>query len=116
MGHVDENGYLSITDRLKDMYISGGFNCYPAEIEAVLAQHPAIAQSAVVGIRDERMGEVGCAFITLKPDHTTNQADLIAWCKERMANYRVPRRVEIIAEMPLNASNKIIKAELLTLI
>ena len=116
VGHVDENGYLSITDRLKDMYISGGFNCYPAEIEAVLAQHPAIAQSAVVGIIDERMGEVGCAFITLKPDHTTNQADLIAWCKERMANYRVPRRVEIIAEMPLNASNKIVKAELLTLI
>ena len=116
VGHVDENGYLSITDRLKDMYISGGFNCYPAEIEAVLAQHPAIAQSAVVGISDERMGEVGCAFITLKPDHTTNQADLITWCKERMANYRVPRRVEIIAAMPLNASNKIVKAELLTLI
>ena len=116
VGHVDENGYLSITDRLKDMYISGGFNCYPAEIEAVLAQHPAIAQSAVVGIRDERMGEIGCAFITLKPGHTTNQADLIAWCKERMANYRVPRRVEIIAAMPLNASNKIVKAELLTLV
>lgn len=62
------------------------------------------------------MGEVGCAFITLKPGHTTNQPDLIAWCKERMANYRVPRRVEIIAAMPLNASNKIVKAELLTLI
>lgn len=116
VGHLDENGYLSITDRLKDMYISGGFNCYPAEIEAVLAQHPAIAQSAVIGISDERMGEVGCAFITLKPEHTISQAELIAWCKERIANYRVPRRVEIIAAMPLNASNKIVKAELLTLI
>lgn len=113
VGHLDENGYLSITDRLKDMYISGGFNCYPAETEAVLATHPAIAQSAVVGISDERMGEVGCAFITLKPSFSANQADLIAWCKERMANYRVPRRVEIIDAMPLNASNKIVKAELI---
>ena len=115
VGHLDENGYLSITDRLKDMYISGGFNCYPAEIEAVLTEHPAIAQSAVVGIKDERMGEVGCAFITLKPEQSLDQATLIAWCKERMANYRVPRQVKVIDAMPLNASNKIVKAELLRL-
>ena len=113
VGHLDEDGYLSITDRLKDMYISGGFNCYPAEIEAVLTEHPAIAQSAVVGIKDERMGEVGCAFITVKPEQSIDEANLIAWCRERMANYRVPRQVKIIEAMPLNASNKIVKAELL---
>ncbi|MDG1731419.1 MAG: fatty acid--CoA ligase family protein [Thalassotalea sp.] len=113
IGHLDKNGFLSITDRLKDMYISGGFNCYPAEIEAVLTEHPAIAQSAVVGIKDERMGEVGCAFITLKPGQILDQAMLISWCRERMANYRVPKQVKIIDEMPVNASNKIVKAELI---
>lgn len=112
VGHLDKNGYLSITDRLKDMYISGGFNCYPAEIEAVLTEHPAIAQSAVIGINDGRMGEVGCAFITLKPEQLIDESTLIAWCRERMANYRVPRHVRIIDAMPVNASNKIIKAEL----
>ena len=113
VGHLDQNGFLSITDRLKDMYISGGFNCYPAEIEAVLIEHPAIAQSAVVGINDERMGEVGCAFITLKENHQLDEAALIAWCRERMANYRVPRHVRLVSKMPVNASNKIVKAELI---
>jgi acyl-CoA synthetase (AMP-forming)/AMP-acid ligase II len=113
VGHLDENGYLSITDRLKDMYISGGFNCYPAEIEAVLTEHTAIAQSAVVGIEDERMGEVGCAFITLKSGQLLNESTLISWCRERMANYRVPKQVKIINEMPVNASNKIVKADLI---
>lgn len=112
VGHLDENGYLSITDRLKDMYISGGFNCYPAEIEAVLIEHPAIAQSAVIGINDNRMGEVGCAFITLKSDQLLDESTLIAWCRERMANYRVPKHVRFIEAMPVNASNKIVKAEL----
>lgn len=112
VGHLDKKGYLSITDRLKDMYISGGFNCYPAEIEAVLIEHPAIGQSAVVGIKDERMGEVGCAFITLKSEQSLDESTLISWCRERMANYRVPKQVKIIDEMPVNASNKIVKAEL----
>lgn len=112
VGHLNDKGYLSITDRLKDMYISGGFNCYPAEIEAVLTEHPAIAQSAVLGIKDERMGEVGCAFITLKSEHSLDEPALIAWCRERMANYRVPKKVKIIKAMPVNASNKIVKAEL----
>jgi len=113
VGHLNKDGFLSITDRLKDMYISGGFNCYPAEIEAVLIEHPAIAQSAVVGIKDERMGEVGCAFITLKSGHLLDESMLISWCRERMANYRVPRQVRFIDEMPVNASNKIVKAELI---
>jgi len=116
VGHLDEKGYLSITDRLKDMYISGGFNCYPAEIEAVLTEHPAIAQSAVIGVKDERMGEVGCAFITLKSEQSLDEPRLIAWCRERMANYRVPKQVKIINEMPVNASNKIVKAELAKLV
>lgn len=115
VGHLDVNGYLSITDRLKDMYISGGFNCYPAEIEAVLTEHAAIGQSAVIGVADERMGEVGCAFITLKHGQSIDEATLIAWCKERMANYRVPRHIRFVKEMPVNASNKIVKAELVKL-
>nr|WP_257025472.1 AMP-binding protein [Pseudoalteromonas sp. MIP2626] len=113
VGHLDKNGYLSITDRLKDMYISGGFNCYPAEIEAVLIEHSAIAQVAVVGIKDERMGEVGCAFITLKSSAELDEATLMTWCRERMANYRVPRKIKIIDAMPVNASNKVVKAELI---
>lgn len=113
VGHLNERGFLTITDRLKDMYISGGFNCYPAEIEAVLIEHPAIAQSAVVGINDERMGEVGCAFITLKENQQLDEATLIAWCRARMANYHVPRYVRLVSEMPVNASNKIVKAELI---
>lgn len=112
VGNLDARGFLTITDRLKDMYICGGFNCYPAEIEAALIEHQAIAQTAVVGIADERMGEVGCAFITLKPGHELDEPTLIAWCRERMANYRVPRHVRIVSEMPVNASNKIVKAEL----
>ena len=113
VGHLDKNGYLSITDRLKDMYISGGFNCYPAEIEAVLIEHSAIAQVAVVGIKDERMGEVGCAFITLKSSAELDEPTLMTWCRERMANYRVPRKIKIIDAMPVNASNKVVKAELI---
>ena len=95
------------------MYISGGFNCYPAEIEAVLIEHSAIAQVAVVGIKDERMGEVGCAFITLKSSAELDEPTLMTWCRERMANYRVPRKIKIIDAMPVNASNKVVKAELI---
>lgn len=113
VGHLDEQGYVTITGRLKDMYISGGFNCYPAEIEAVLIEHPAIAQAAVVGVKDERMGEVGCAFITLRAAAALDEPTLISWCRERMANYRVPRQIKVIDVMPVNASNKVVKAELI---
>jgi acyl-CoA synthetase (AMP-forming)/AMP-acid ligase II len=82
-----------ITDRLKDMFIVGGFNCYPAEIEAALIKHPAIAQVAVIGIADERMGEVGCACVVLREGQVLDEAQLIAWSREQMANYKVPRQV-----------------------
>ena len=116
VGTLDERGYLRITDRLKDMFIVGGFNCYPAEIEAGLSPHPAIAQVAVIGVPDERMGEVGCACVVLRPGHALDEAGLIAWSRERMANYRVPRYVRFFDALPVNASNKVAKIELRALV
>ena len=115
VGVLDERGYLRITDRLKDMFIMGGFNCYPAEIERLLADHPAIAQVAVVGLPDERMGEVGCACVVLRPGAKLTAQELIAWSRENMANYKVPRHVLWCDSFPLNASNKVLKRELVTL-
>ena len=112
VGVLDERGYLRITDRLKDMFIVGGFNCYPAEIERQLADHPAIAQVAVVGLPDERMGEVGCACVMLRQGATLNSEALIAWARERMANYKVPRYLLLCDSFPLNASNKVLKRDL----
>ena len=112
VGVLDERGYLRITDRLKDMFIVGGFNCYPAEIERMLAAYPAIAQVAVVGVPDERMGEVGCACVMLKPGASLSQDELIAWARSRMANYKVPRYVLVCEAFPLNASNKVLKRDL----
>lgn len=112
VGHLDKEGNLTITDRLKDMFIVGGFNCYPAEIEAGLFEHPAIAQLAVVGIPDERMGEVGCACVVLKPGFELTEQELIDWSRSQMANYKVPRRVIFYPDLPKNASNKIDKLEL----
>lgn len=112
VGVLDEHGYLRITDRLKDMFIVGGFNCYPAEIERQLAEHPAIAQVAVVGLPDERMGEVGCACVMLRAGAELSAEALVAWSRERMANYKVPRHVLICDSFPLNASNKVLKREL----
>ncbi|NMG77028.1 FadD3 family acyl-CoA ligase [Aromatoleum diolicum] len=112
VGTLDGRGYLRITDRLKDMFIVGGFNCYPAEIEAALTQHPSIAQVAVIGIPDERMGEVGCACVVLKAGHELDEPGLIAWSREHMANYKVPRFVRFFGALPVNASNKVMKNEL----
>ncbi len=111
-GEVLLRGYLRITDRLKDMFIVGGFNCYPAEIERQLNEHPAIAQVAVVGLPDERMGEVGCACVILRANQTLTAAQLLAWAKPRMANYKLPRHVLFLESLPLNASNKVLKREL----
>ncbi|OZA58384.1 MAG: hypothetical protein B7X78_08980 [Sphingomonadales bacterium 39-62-4] len=95
------------------MFISGGFNVYPAEIEAMLATHPAIAQAAVIGIADERMGELGKAFIVLRAGaQAPEEAALIAWSRENMANYKVPRAFVILPELPKNAAGKVLKTEL----
>jgi acyl-CoA synthetase (AMP-forming)/AMP-acid ligase II len=109
VGVMDERGYLRITDRLKDMFINGGFNCYPAEIERLMAPHPAIAQVAVIGVPDERLGEVGCAFVVPRPGAALTEADCIAWCRGQMANYKVPRFVRFVESLPVNASNKVDK-------
>ena len=112
VGVLDERGYLRITDRLKDMFIVGGFNCYPAEIERLMAAHPDIAQIAVVGVPDERMGEVGCACVVLRAGSTVTNEALIAWARANMANYKVPRHVLRFDSFPVNASNKVLKREL----
>ena len=114
VGFVDADGNLAITDRLKDMYVSGGFNVYPAEVEAVLRRHPAVAQVAVVGVPDHRMGEVGLAVVVLAPgaDAGSLAEDLPVFAKEQLANFKVPRRVEVVDVLPTNASGKVLKREL----
>ncbi len=112
IGVIDGRGYLTITDRKKDMFIVGGFNAYPAEIEGVLVGHPAIAQVAVVGAPDERLGEVGVAFVVPRPGARPAPEELLAWSRERMANFKVPRRFELVDALPLNASGKVLKGEL----
>ena len=112
IGVLDGRGNLRITDRLKDMYVVGGFNAYPAEIEQVLATHPAVAEAAVVGVPDERLGEVGKAFVVARPGQAVDTDEVVAFCRERMANYKVPRSVEILEALPRNASGKVLKFEL----
>ena len=117
IGVMDADGNVTITDRVKDMFVVGGFNAYPAEIEAILRGHDGVSQVAVVGIPDERMGEVGCAFIVPSKAREAGQADefgqeVIAWARQAMANYKVPRRVVVLDSLPLNASGKVLKREL----
>jgi acyl-CoA synthetase (AMP-forming)/AMP-acid ligase II len=115
IGVMDEAGNVSITDRLKDMYVSGGFNVYPAEVEAVLRGHPSVGQVAVIGVPDHRMGEVGLALVVpaagADPDGS-DEDQLIAWARERLANYKVPRSVRWTDALPMNAGGKVLKREL----
>jgi acyl-CoA synthetase (AMP-forming)/AMP-acid ligase II len=115
VGVMDERGYLQITDRLKDMFIVGGFNCYPAEIERLASSHPSVAHIAIVGVPDERLGEVGHAFVSLRQGSSLCAEDFITWCRSNMANYKVPRRVDIVSELPLNAAGKVDKGALRTI-
>jgi acyl-CoA synthetase (AMP-forming)/AMP-acid ligase II len=112
IGIMDAGGNIQITDRLKDMFIVGGFNAYPAEIENLMLRHPAIGQVAVVGVPDSRMGEVGFAYVIPKPGTAPAPTEIVAWCRENMANYKAPRHVEIVDVFPLNASGKVLKFEL----
>jgi acyl-CoA synthetase (AMP-forming)/AMP-acid ligase II len=109
IGIMDESGYLRITDRIKDMFIMGGFNCYPAEIESLMFSHRDIAQVAVIGVPDERMGEVGKAFVVPRAGAALSAGAIVGWCRENMANYKVPRYVEVVDELPMNASGKVMK-------
>jgi acyl-CoA synthetase (AMP-forming)/AMP-acid ligase II len=120
IGVVDALGNVRITDRKTDVFTVGGFNVYPAEIERVLATHDSVAQVAVVGVPDDRLGEVGCAFVV--PNGPVGDLDvdafgdvLLEWARENMANYKVPRRVEIVEALPMNASGKVLKTELRSL-
>jgi acyl-CoA synthetase (AMP-forming)/AMP-acid ligase II len=112
VGVMDARGYVRITDRTKDMFIVGGFNAYPAEIEGLMARHPAIAQCAVVGVPDERLGEVGWAYVVLRDGAAATPDEIVAWCREEMANFKVPRRVEVVDALPMNATGKVLKYEL----
>lgn len=112
VGFLDSAGNLAITDRLKDMYISGGFNCYPAEIESAINAHPDVVMCAIIGVADARMGEIGRAFIVLREGAVQSSDSLYQWCRETMANYKVPRQIELVAKLPLNASGKVQKTEL----
>ncbi|WP_426571456.1 FadD3 family acyl-CoA ligase [Aquihabitans sp. McL0605] len=109
LGTVDAAGNLRIVGRSKDMFIVGGFNAYPAEIENHLLRHPDIRQAAVIGIPDARMGEVGMAFVVLAPDSALTGPDLVTWSREQMANYKAPRAVQIVDELPVNATGKVVK-------
>jgi acyl-CoA synthetase (AMP-forming)/AMP-acid ligase II len=110
VGSLDEAGYLTITDRLKDMYISGGFNVYPAEVEQALARLDGVAEAAVIGVPDERLGEVGLALVVRVGELTGER--VIAYCRERLANYKVPRRVEFVPTLPRNPAGKVLKTVL----
>ena len=112
IGVMDGRGYLRITDRKKDVFIVGGFNAYPAEIENMLLRHPAVSQAAVIGVPDARLGEVGVAFVVLRSGAHATPEELLAWASDEMANFKVPRRVEIVDALPLNASGKVLKTEL----
>jgi acyl-CoA synthetase (AMP-forming)/AMP-acid ligase II len=109
VGQLTDSGCLKIVGRVKDMFIVGGFNAYPAEIENALLRLPDVQQAAVIGIPDQRLGEVGMAFVVRRRGSTVTADDIIGWSREQMANYKVPRLVELVDELPVNATGKVVK-------
>jgi acyl-CoA synthetase (AMP-forming)/AMP-acid ligase II len=112
LGTVDADGYLRIVGRIKDMFIVGGFNAYPAEIENLMLRHPQIAEVAVIGVPDERLGEVAKAFVVLKAGPPVEPVDIIEWARAEMANFKAPRFVELLEALPVNATGKVVRDEL----
>jgi fatty-acyl-CoA synthase len=110
--YLDPDGYIVLVDRWKDMYISGGENVYPAEVENVLAGHGQVSQVAVIGVPDERWGESGIAYVVPNGAAAPDAEALREWCAERIARYKVPARVEVVAELPRNATGKVLKTRL----
>lgn len=108
-GSMDEAGNLRITDRIKDMFTNGGFNVYPAEVEQVIARIPGVSESAVIGVPEPRLGEVGKAFVVLTAGSSVSEDAVIAHCREFLANFKVPRSVEFVSELPRNATGKVLK-------
>ena len=112
VGHLDKRGYLTITDRLKDMFTVGGFNVYPAEVENVIMRLNSVADCTVVGRPDERLGEVGLAYVVTGPGQNLSEQDVIAHCREQLANFKVPRDVVFVGKLPRNAGGKVLKGDL----
>ena len=112
LARYDEDWHFYIVDRLKDMFISGGENVYPAEIEAALYRHPAVFQCAVVGVPDAKWGEVGKAFVVLKPDQAASVEELLAHLGEQLARYKIPRHIEFVTALPISAAGKVLRREL----
>ncbi|MEU1338958.1 long-chain fatty acid--CoA ligase [Streptomyces sp. NPDC005827] len=112
LGYTDEDGYLFIVDRKKDLVIRGGYNVYPREVEEVLYDHPAVAEAAVIGRPDERLGEEVVAAVSLSPGHHVTPEDLIGFCRERLAAYKYPREIRVLTELPKGPTGKILKKEL----
>ncbi|MCS6835764.1 MAG: o-succinylbenzoate--CoA ligase [Anaerolineae bacterium] len=111
MGYLDEDGDLFVLQRRSDLIVSGGENVYPSEVEAVLGQHPAVAEVIVVGAPDPEWGQVVCAAIVLRPDHNADAADILAFSRQRLAGYKQPRRLRFVAELPRNPLGKILRSQ-----
>ena len=112
LGAVDQRGVITLKGRKKDMYIQGGFNVYPAEVEALINRHPQVVMAAVIGVADPVMGEVGRAYVIAKPDSALNEAELRGWCAQHLADYKVPRQVSLRDALPMTPAGKIHKAAL----
>jgi len=108
-GRLDDDGYLYIEDRVKDMFISGGENVYPAEVERVIVELDPVLAAAVVGVPDERWGEVGKAFVVARDGATVTADDVLEHCRQRLAGYKRPRSVEVVDALPRNATGKVLK-------
>ena len=111
-GYLDEQGYLFLHDRVKDMIVSGGENVYPAEVENTVMGCPGVADVAVIGVPDEKWGEAVKAIVVKQPDADVTPEQVIAWTKERIAGFKVPKSVDFVAELPRNPSGKILKKDL----
>jgi acyl-CoA synthetase (AMP-forming)/AMP-acid ligase II len=112
MGKVDADGFVYVEDRLKDMIISGGENIYSPEVERVLAEHPAVAEVAIIGVPDDRWGEAVKAVVSLKPDAEATEQELIGWCREQLAAFKCPKSVDVLEALPRNPTGKILKRDL----
>jgi fatty-acyl-CoA synthase len=108
----DEDGYYYIVDRWKDMFISGGENVYPAEVENVIYEIPQVSEAAVIGVADEKWGEVGLALVVLKPGQILSEVEVLDYCRAKLARYKVPKSVVFIDKLPRNAAGKVLKGEL----
>ena len=111
-GYFDEEGFLFIHDRLKDMIVSGGENVYPAEVENAVFGHPAVADVAVIGVPDAKWGEAVKAVVVLKPGHSASAEDIIAFARNRIAGYKAPKSVDFVAALPRNPTGKVLRREL----